>query len=120
MKSDRGCVSMRVGAARAVVGALVLLGPGRSAKAAELEAQATPEQTLAVTGGLVALTLSANAELQTRWGPVIGLGAGARRGPAFNAYAGETVRLGSRWALRPGVRFLRAWQTVDRCPTGCI
>lgn len=116
MKRHCGFVPIRRGA---VLVALVLLGLGRRTTAADLEAQATPEQTFAVTGGLVALTLSANAELQTRWGPVVGLGFGARHGPAFNAYAGETVRLGSRWALRPGFRFLRSWQGVDRCPTGC-
>jgi hypothetical protein len=119
MKRDRGFVSMCVSGARTGLAALVLLGLGQSATAAELEAQATPEQTVAVTGGLVVLTLSANAELQTRWGPVIGLGVGMRRGPAFNAYAGETVPLGSGWALRPGFRFVRSWQTVEGCPTGC-
>ena len=109
-----------LGAARWVLVALALLGLGRHAAAADLEARPTPEQSFALTGGLVALTLSANAELQTRWGPVVGLGVGERRGPAFNAYIGETVRLHSPgWALRPGFRFLRSWQTVDVCPTGC-
>jgi hypothetical protein len=104
----------------AVLVALALLGLGRRATAAELEAQATPEQSFSVTGGLVALTLSADAELQTRWGPVVAVGVGERNGPAFNAYVGETVRLrSSGWALRPGFRFLRSWQTIEPCPTGC-
>jgi len=90
-----------------------------TALAADLEAQAAPEQSFAVTGGLVTLTLSANAELQTRWGPVVALGVGERRGPAFNVYLGETVRIGTNWSLRPGFRFVRSVETGDPCPTGC-
>jgi hypothetical protein len=105
---------------RAVLVGILWLGLGRPARAADLEAQAAPEQSLAVVGGMVALTLSANAELQTRWGPVFGVGAGGRRlGPSVNAYAGDTLRLGSRWSLRPGFRFARSWLTTTECTTGC-
>jgi hypothetical protein len=68
---------------------------------------------------MLALTLSADAELQTRWGPVIGLGAGGRLGFSVNAYAGDTVPLGTRWSLRPGFRFVRSWQSAADCPTPC-
>ena len=98
---------------------IVLLGLGQRALAADLETEAAPEQSLALVGGLVALTLSADAELQTRWGPVFGLGAGGRLGFSVNAYAGDTVRLGSRWSLRPGFRFARSWLTATDCATGC-
>jgi hypothetical protein len=100
---------------RAVLAGLLLLGLGQRAIAADLEAQVAPEQSLAVVGGLVALTLSADAELQTRWGPAFGIGAGGRLGPSVNAYAGDNVRLGSRWSLRPGFRFVRAWLTTADC-----
>jgi hypothetical protein len=101
---------------RAVLVGLVLLGLGQRALAADLDAQAAPEQSLAVVGGLVAVTLSADAELQTRWGPVFGVGAGGRRlGPSVNAYVGDTVRLRSRWSLRPGFRFVRSWLTTADC-----
>jgi hypothetical protein len=120
MKLSSGFVSTRLVAAPAVLLALALLGLGRRATAAEIEAQATPEQSFSVTGGLVAATLSANAELQTRWGPVAAVGVGERRGLALNAYVGETVPLhSSGWALRPGFRFLRSWQNVAACPAGC-
>ena len=59
---------------RALLVGVVLLGLGQRAIAADLEAQAAPEQSLALVGGLVALTLSADAELQTRWGPAFGIG----------------------------------------------
>ena len=99
---------------------IVLLGLGQRAIAADLEAQAAPEQSLAVVGGLVAVTLSADAELQTRWGPVFGVGAGGRRlGPSVNAYVGDTVRVRSHWSLRPGFRFVRSWLTTADCTTGC-
>jgi len=104
---------------RAALVAIVWLGLGPRALAADLETQAAPEQSVAVAGGLVALTLSAEVELQTRWGPVVALGAGNRRGPAVNAFLGDTVRLGSRWSLRPGIRVARSWLTVDACPRGC-
>jgi len=104
---------------RAAAVAIVLLGLGQRAIAADLEAQPAPEQSLALVGGMVALTLSADAELQTRWGPVLGVGAGGRLGFAVNAYAGDTVPLGSRWSLRPGFRFVRSWLTTTNCPTGC-
>jgi len=115
-----GSASTRLCAAGSVLVMLATPGFGGRATAGDLEAQATPEQSFGLTGGVVVLTLSANAELQTRWGPVAALGVGERRGLAFNAYVGETVRLGSAgWSLRPGFRFLRSWQTVDICPTGC-
>ena len=41
--------------------------------------------------------------------------AGGRLGPSVNAYAGDTVRLGSRWSLRPGFRFVRSWLTAADC-----
>jgi hypothetical protein len=117
MKRSCGFVSTRLAA---LLVALAWLGLGRRATAADLAAQATPEQSFAVTGGLVAATLSANAELQTRWGPVAAVGVGERRGLALNAYIGETVPLHSAgWSLRPGFRFLRSWQTVEGCPMGC-
>lgn len=113
MKRARGFVWI------SAVCALAALGLGRRAAAADLRAQPPPEDSIAVTAGAVALTLSANVELQTRWGPVVGVGIGERFGPAFNAYLGETVPIGSRWAVRPGFRFVRSWQTVEVCPTVC-
>ena len=68
---------------------------------------------------LVALTLSANAELQTRWGPVVGLGVGDATRSRLQRLPGRHRPPRSHWALRPGFRFARSWQTVDGCPTGC-
>ena len=104
---------------RAALAAIVWLGLAQRAVAADLEAQAAPEQSLALVGGMVALTLSADAELQTGWGPVVGLGVGGRLGFSINAYAGDTVPLGPHWSLRPGFRFVRSWLTTTACPTGC-
>ncbi len=103
----------------ALVASAAILATAGTATAAEVEAEAAPTQSFAVTGGLVALTLATSAELQTRWGPVVALGVGERRGPAINAYLGETVLLRSRWSLRGGARFVRSWQAVESCPTGC-
>jgi hypothetical protein len=111
---------LRRTAARAVLVALaVLLLAPRASNAADLDGEIEREQSIAVAGGVVALTLATNAELQTRWGPVVALGVGERRGPALNAYVGDSVRLGPRWSLRPGFRFVRSWQAVADCPTGC-
>src|SRR5581483_5428568 len=119
MKGARSDASMRLGAACTVLLALTVLGLGRRANATDVEGKTGPDQYFALTGGMVALNLSANAELQTRWGLVVALGAGGRLGPAVNAYAADTVNLGPRWSLRPGFRFVRSWLTAGDCSTGC-
>lgn len=99
--------------------ALAVLVVARRATAAVLEGETEREQSIAVTGGEVALTLAANAELQTRWGPVVSLGAGGRLGPAVSAYVGDTIHLRSRWSLRPGFRFVRTWRAPIDCRADC-
>jgi hypothetical protein len=105
----------------ALLAALLGIGSAAPARAGDLggdDGQERPTD-LSVSGGLVAVTLAANAELQTRWGPAVGLGAGGRRGPAINAYVGEALPLSAHWSLRPGFRFVRWWQTVEGCPGTC-
>jgi hypothetical protein len=117
MKRGIGGVSTR--AARALPVVFALLGSGQRVNAADLDARPAPEQSLAIVGGLVALSWSADVELQTRWGPVVALGGGGRLGPSVNAYVADTVPLGPRWSLRPGFRFARSWLAASDCPTGC-
>jgi hypothetical protein len=102
-----------------LVALAIVVGVAGRATAAEQEGDDGSGKTVAAAGGMVALTLAADAEIQTRWGPAIAAGVGERRGPAFNFYLGETIFLGAHWSLRPGFRFERSWQTVTGCPTGC-
>jgi hypothetical protein len=104
-----------------VILVVLALGVGMTgrASAADPGGDERAGESIAVTGGMVALTLAADVELQSRWGPALAAGVGERGGPAFNVYLGESIRLGTHWSLRPGVRFERAWQTVQGCPTGC-
>ena len=102
-----------------LVALAIVLGVAGRAVAAEQGGGDGGRQSVGAAGGMVALALAAEAELQTRWGPAIAAGIGERRGPAFNLYLGETLFLGAHWSLRPGFRFERAWQTVMGCPTGC-
>jgi hypothetical protein len=97
----------------------IVLGVGGRATAADQGGDDGGGTSVAAAGGMVALTLAADAEIQTRWGPVIAAGVGERRGPAFNVYVGETIFLGAHWSLRPGFLFERSWQTVTGCPVGC-
>jgi hypothetical protein len=105
-------------AALCVMGALA-----RPARAAEPDADKARDDrpvSLTLEGGLVAFTLSADAELQSRWGLVIGAGAGVNKGPAVNGYVGYHIPLGAGFALRPGVRAARLWQTNERCQGTCV
>ena len=95
---------------------------GRPALAADAAGDvAQPDRAVALTleAGLVALTLSLEVEAQTRWGLVVGAGAGVHLGPAVNGYVGYHVPLGEHWGLRPGVRAGLLRQQNDTCPHTC-
>jgi len=105
-------------AALAVLLGIGLAAPARGGEVGLDDGRQRPTD-LSVAGGLVAVTLAANAELQTPWGPALGLGVGGRRGPAVNAYLGEALPLTAHWSVRPGFRFVRWWQAVEGCQGSC-